>query len=248
MARPGIPDGPHPARVRDVMLGGRDNFAADREAAGRIEAMFPGARTLARQHREFARRATTWLASRGVAQFVDVGCGLPCPPTTGQVARETLPGARVAYADCDPLVLDRARRFLASEGAVVEADPARPETALDGPGLRGVIDLSEPVGMLLCGVLSGMDGDAARAAVAGYTARLAAGSGIAISVASWACQERGDEVAAAYKATVGGTWYNHSRETVASFFSAAGLRPWPLLSGAANSRQVSVISGVGLKQ
>jgi len=219
---PGIPalTEPSQARVYDYLLGGKDNFAADREAGDAIEAMFPGMKVLVRQQREFARRAAAWLYGEGVRQFLDVGCGLPSRPAVGDV----VPGCRVAYVDSDAVVLLHARALLAGPGAAaVAGDPARPGDVLGSGELREVIDLGEPAAVLLAGTLGGMDAGTARAAVRGYAAGLAPGSAIAVSCVSYADQRAADEAAAAYAEVTGGTWHSHSQRTIAGFFRAAGL-------------------------
>jgi len=211
---------PSGARIYDYLQGGKDNFAPDREAADRIEAMFPGMSKLVQQHREFARRAAKWLHGEGVHQFVDVGCGLPLPPTVSQA----VPCARVACVASDAVVLAHLRALAAGPRvAVVAGDEADPGSVLAAPELAEVIDLDEPCGVLLAGILSGMDADAARNAVAGYSAALPPGSAIAISCVSYADQRAGDQAAEAYRALTGGTYCSHSRETIRSFFEAAGL-------------------------
>lgn len=244
---------PNGARIYDCLLGGKDNFAADRDAADAIEAMFPGMSKLVRQHREFARRAARWLHDEGVQQFIDVGCGLPVPPTISQA----VPCARVACVASDPVVLAHLRALVAGPGvAVVAGDEADPGAALAAPELAEVIDLGEPAGVLLAGVLSGMDADTARSAVAGYAAALAPGSAVAISCVSYADQEAGGAAAKAYETVAGGTYLSHSRETIEGFFKTAGLHLaqcgvgdvrawWEPVSLA--ERPVSVLGGIGIK-
>ena len=107
-------DEPHPARVYDYLLGGKDNFQADREAADRSLARFPHANTPPRQNRGFLRRAVNYLAAEvGIRQFLDIGTGLPTSPNVHQVAQAANPESRVAYVDNDPLVLVHARAQLA---------------------------------------------------------------------------------------------------------------------------------------
>lgn len=244
---------PNGARIYDCLLGGKDNFAADRDAADRIEAMFPGMSKLVRQHREFARRAARWLHDEGVQQFIDVGCGLPVPPTVSQA----VPCARVACVASDPVVLAHLRALVAGPGvAVVAGNEADPGTVLAAPELAEVIDLGQPAGVLLCGVLSSMDAETARSVVAGYSAALPPGSAVAVSCVSYADQEAGDEAAGAYLAMTGGAFFSHSREAITGFFEAGGLHLaqcgvgdvrawWEPVSLA--ERPVSVLGAVGLK-
>src|SRR5579863_366522 len=92
-------DVPHPARVYNYLLGGTDNFAADREAAEMSLRFQPEIRDSARGNRRFLRRAVRVMGDAGIRQFLDVGCGLPSSPNT----HELVPGARVAYVDLDPV-------------------------------------------------------------------------------------------------------------------------------------------------
>ena len=105
----------HPARVYNYWLGGKDNFAADREAAEQAIAANPGIKTDVRANRAFLTRAVRYLAGEcGVRQFLDIGTGLPVAGNTHQVAQEVAPNARIVYADNDPIVLLHARALLSS--------------------------------------------------------------------------------------------------------------------------------------
>ncbi len=148
----------HPARRYDYLLGGKDNFAADRESAQRMLSVAPSARTGARENRAFLRRAVDYLAGEaGIRQFLDVGTGIPTSPNVHEVAQRVQPGTRVVYVDNDPIVLAHARALLTStpEGATayVDADLRRPEDILTDPDLLRTIDLAEPVALMLVAVL-----------------------------------------------------------------------------------------------
>ena len=120
----------HPARRYDYWLGGKDNFAADRESGDLVAAQFPGIRTAVIENRKFLRRAVTFLASEGIDQFLDVGTGLPTAENVHQVAQRIRPDARIVYVDNDPLVLVHARALLTSDPrgatAYIDADLTRP--------------------------------------------------------------------------------------------------------------------------
>ncbi|NUR24326.1 MAG: SAM-dependent methyltransferase [Catenulispora sp.] len=149
-------DAPHIARVYDFLLGGKDHFRADRQAAELILRANPHIRDACRQQRDFLRRAVRHLAAAGLRQFVDVGTGLPSVPATHQMARAVDAAARVAYVDNDPIVLSHARVLLADGGdgtAFVEGDFRTPQTLLRDPVLRSLIDLEEPVAILVTGLL-----------------------------------------------------------------------------------------------
>jgi S-adenosyl methyltransferase len=92
---------PHVARMYDYYLGGKDNFAVDREAVVAVEAAMPEVRQLARENRAFLRRAVTFMTASSVRQFIDIGAGLPTAGNTHEVAQAGAPGARVVYVDND---------------------------------------------------------------------------------------------------------------------------------------------------
>ncbi|BCY13110.1 SAM-dependent methyltransferase [Actinoplanes sp. L3-i22] len=148
---------PHPARVYDVLLGGKDNFAADRAAAEQGLKVNPNAATAPRENRAFLRRTVRFLAAPGIDQFLDIGTGLPTSPNVHEVAQAENPAARIVYADNDQLVLAHARALLTSSPpgrtAYVDGDLRRPAEILAAPALRATLDLTRPVGVLLFAVL-----------------------------------------------------------------------------------------------
>jgi len=255
---------PNMARVYDYLLGGKDNFAADREMAEDLldpEDGCPALRELVRDNRRFIAKAVTWLSmpgirlsAKGIRQYVDAGCGLPVHPAVHETARASGdPGARVAYVDNDPVVLTHLRA-LQHDGAgvaIIDGDLTDPARVLKDPALTGVIDLAEPVAVILGAVLHFRSADAAREIAAGWMAPLAAGSALVISVVHYQDPELAARMARRYTA---GTLHNHSPETVTGFFGdlrlphggAANLRNWPLPSG--NGGGAMVIGGIGLKK
>jgi hypothetical protein len=149
---------PHPARRYDYWLGGKDNFAADRESGDAIAAKFPAIRIAVMQNRRFLCRAVTFLAQEaGIRQFLDIGTGLPTANNTHEVAQAIAPKSRIVYVDNDPLVLVHARALLTSspEGATtyVEADLRNPEQILDSAELHRTLDFAQPVALMLLAVL-----------------------------------------------------------------------------------------------
>jgi O-methyltransferase involved in polyketide biosynthesis len=149
---------PHSARMYDYLLGGKDNFAADREAANGLVAAFPSLRTATRENRAFLGRAVRYLAAEaGVRQFLDIGAGLPTARNVHEITQEVAPASRVLYVDNDPLVLAHARALLASgpEGrtAYVHADLRQPQEILADPVTRELLDLTKPVALILVAVL-----------------------------------------------------------------------------------------------
>ncbi|MEW9530484.1 SAM-dependent methyltransferase [Microbispora sp. NPDC049125] len=153
---------PNAARMYNYLLGGKDNLPADRRAAERLLTVAPEARELALRSRAFLHRAVRHLAAdAGIRQFVDIGSGLPEGRTVHEVAAEADPGTRVAYVDNDPVVLAHSRAMSGATCTVtVEGDLRRPEEIMADDGLRSVIDLSEPVAILLVAVTHFLpDGD-----------------------------------------------------------------------------------------
>ncbi|HEY2670584.1 MAG TPA: SAM-dependent methyltransferase [Rugosimonospora sp.] len=177
----------HPARRYDYLLGGKDNFAADRESGDKLIAAFPTIRIGAQENRRFLRRAVTYLTSQaGIRQFLDIGTGIPTSPNTHEVAQAIAPESRVVYADNDPIVLAHARALLTStpEGATayLDADLHRPEQILEHPDLHRTLDLTRPVALMLVAVLHFMpDTDDPQGIVGRLVRALAPGSFLVVS-------------------------------------------------------------------
>jgi hypothetical protein len=149
------PTVPSAARIYDYLLGGKDNYAVDREAADRLLAVVPDQRLLARANRAFALRAVRFLAERGVRQVIDLGTGIPTSPSVHEVVQAVEPFARVVYVDSDPLVKVYNDALLASSNEVtsVEGDIRRPEEVLDHIRRHKLIDFTEPVTVVIAAVL-----------------------------------------------------------------------------------------------
>src|ERR1700691_2870721 len=148
---------PHPARVYDYFLGGKDNFAADREVAAQALRSWPTVRTAVRENRAFIGRAVRYLAAEGIDQFLDIGSGLPSGQNVHEVAQSVTPGAHVVYADNDPIVLAHARALLTSapdgKCAYIHADLREPSKILESPAVLSTLDFSRPIGLILAAVL-----------------------------------------------------------------------------------------------
>ncbi|MEU8569545.1 SAM-dependent methyltransferase [Streptomyces pathocidini] len=146
---------PHPARMYDYFLGGRDNYEVDRAAAERVIEIIPDALPSARANRDFLRRAVRTVVVGGIRQILDIGTGIPTSPNTHEIARESAPDVRVAYVDNDPIVGAHAAARLTSEGSTgfALADVRSPETVLGDPVVRELIDFGQPVALLLVAVL-----------------------------------------------------------------------------------------------
>jgi len=146
----------HIARVYDYWLGGKDNFAADRDVGDKILAIHPETVLSVQANRRFLARSVRFLAAEaGIRQFLDVGTGLPSANNTHEVAQAIAPESRVLYVDNDPIVLVHARALLTSspegETGYLEAD-MKDTTAILGGAAR-VLDFSQPVGVMLVAVL-----------------------------------------------------------------------------------------------
>jgi S-adenosyl methyltransferase len=180
-------DRPHPARVYDYLLGGKDNYAADREAAHAGLKANPNSRIPPRENRAFLRRAVRYLAREaGISQFLDIGTGIPTSPNVHEVAQEINPQARIVYVDNDPIVLVHARALLTSgdqgKTAYIDADLRDVSKILASAELRATLDLSQPVGLLLIAVLHFIgDDDKPHEIVSQLIDNLPAGSYLALS-------------------------------------------------------------------
>ncbi len=174
---------PNVARMYDYWLGGKDNFAADREAAERQSAAIPALPWLARQNRDFLRRAVRFLAGEGITQFLDIGSGLPTNQNVHEVAQEVNPEARVVYADIEPVVVNHAQALLSgSRTAAIRGDVCHPDEILGAPEVRRLLDLSQPVAVLVLAVLHIIPDEADPAgAMARLRAAMAPGSYLVIS-------------------------------------------------------------------
>ena len=217
------PARPNIARVWDYWLGGKDNFAADRELAEKMLAVHPVSARMARENRQFLGRAVSYVAARGVRQFIDVGAGLPTALNTHEIAQRIDPEARVAYVDNDPVVISHARSLLAKSSGViaVPGDMRDPAAILCDPGLTGLLDPAEPACVILSAILHFADAATARDVAGTFARALAPGSYLIISVGSGDASE-GEKFTSAYTAA---RIYIHSAEEIAGFFDGLRLVP-----------------------
>jgi hypothetical protein len=177
------PAKPNVARIYDYLLGGEEHFAADRHAAQRLIAELPNAPLVARANRVFLAAAVRRVAREGVAQYLDIGAGLPTSPSVHECARAVIPAARVVYVDNDPVAVTHARALLATgDGAIaIEGDARRPGVILTDPRLAALIDLSEPMCVLLVSMLHFVTPEEADMIVGTFRHRMAPGSYLVIS-------------------------------------------------------------------
>jgi hypothetical protein len=147
---------PHVSRVYDYLLGGKDNYAADRAVADQMIAALPALQVGVRAQREVLGRVVRYLVGEaGVRQLLDIGSGLPTAENVHEIAQRTEPATRVVYVDNDPVVLSHARALLAEDEAtfVAAGDLRDPAGILADPAVRDQLDWEQPVGLLICGIL-----------------------------------------------------------------------------------------------
>jgi SAM-dependent methyltransferase len=215
---------PSVARVYDAILGGKDNFAADRAVAAEAHAAFPDGGKAAHVNRALLGRAVRYMAAQGVTQFIDLGSGLPTARNTHEIAQAVSPSARVAYVDNDPVVLAHGRALLADNDStvVVSADLTDPAAVTAAPGIAGFLDLSRPTGLILNAVLHHVpDAQQPHNAVARYKELLAPGSYLLITHFANASEHarRLEEVLLRML----GSGQLRSREEITSFFDGFDL-------------------------
>ncbi len=174
---------PHSARIWNYWLGGKDNYAVDREAGDQYKEIFPGIAVVAQTSRAFLTRAVRYLASEaGIRQFLDIGTGLPTADNTHQVAQRVAPESRIVYVDNDPLVLAHARALLTSapEGSTeyLDADIRKPAAILDTAA--GLLDFTQPIALMLMGIMGHFTDEEAYPIVSRLLAGLPSGSYFAL--------------------------------------------------------------------
>src|SRR5689334_17353852 len=178
---------PHPARMYDWYLGGKDNYPVDEEMGRQMLALDPRVPVMARVNRAFMHRATRWLAQNGVRQFLDIGTGIPTEPNLHQIAQAVAPDARVVYCDNDPIVLAHAAALLRSSDRGVteylQADVRDPDAILDGA--RKILDFDRPVALSLVALLHFVpDADGAHELVGRLLSELPSGSHLMVTHAT----------------------------------------------------------------
>jgi hypothetical protein len=184
-----VPEGvdvtvPNVARMYDYVLGGYHNFAVDREYAERLEQAFPGLRQGAYAARALLGRVVRRLVDAGIRQFLDIGSGIPTVGNVHEVTERVASGVRVMYVDIDPVAVAHTRAILAGHPRVrmLQADLRRPVDIVNHPDVRDLLNLSEPVAVILMSVLHFIpDADNPERIVGQLRDTVAAGSYIALS-------------------------------------------------------------------
>jgi len=176
---------PNMARMYNYALGGKDNFAADREAVQNLFKLAPENAYVPKANRQFLGKAVRFAAEQGIRQFIDLGAGLPSHGATHEVARLVQPDTHVVYVDSDPIVLAHARALLAGNDAglgVIAEDIRNTGAILEHPLTQRLIDFSQPVAVLFVAVLHGIpDADDPAGIVADFARPLAPGSYVILS-------------------------------------------------------------------
>jgi hypothetical protein len=196
---------PHSARIYDYLLGGKDNFEADRAAAATIVEASPSLPISMRANRQYMARVAHYLAADlGIRQFLDIGTGLPTSPNLHEVVQGIAPESRVVYVDNDPIVLVHARALLTTQpdGATsyIDADLRDTHGILSADELTGTLDFSRPISVSLIAVLQFITDEAdARRIIDDLMAPMPPGSTLSISTVT-AHNEQAVAGAAAYRA------------------------------------------------
>ncbi|WP_436762547.1 SAM-dependent methyltransferase [Streptosporangium sp. V21-05] len=222
------PSVPSVARMYDYYLGGKDNFASDREAAEQFIRVMPGIREMARDNRAFLSRVVELLARQGVRQFLDIGSGLPTRDNVHQVAHRVAPESRVVYVDNDPIVLTHGRALLEDNPftSVVQADMREPEELLAHPQIEGVIDFTRPVAVLMISMLHFIPDDALVTRImSAIRERLVPGGHLVVTHAfagevSAEVHEAGQKV---YRSTSAGALTSRGPEQLTELMSGMGM-------------------------
>jgi SAM-dependent methyltransferase len=217
------------ARVYDYLLGGSHNFLADQDVGRMVVALEPNARAIGQANRAFLGRAVRFLAAAGIRQFLDIGSGIPTEGNVHEVAQQATPGARVVYADIDPVAVAHSKAILAGHpgATIIEGDLREPEKILSHEAARGVLDFGRPAGLLLVAVLHFIsDAEDPWRIVATLRDALAPGSYLVLCHGT----EEGKPAAAhaaerLYHRSVAGNLHMRSRAEIERFFDGFELVP-----------------------
>jgi hypothetical protein len=255
------PEVPSIARTYDYVLGGKDNFPADRAIGDIFLQQFPGAAAIAVDNRECLIRAVRFISAElGISQFLELGSGLPAADNVHEVARRVNPATRVVYVDNDPLVLAHGRALLAEDDQTVVtwADITDPASVLELPELHELLDLSRPVAVMMGAVLHHLlDEENPLGVVEAVRAAIPAGSSLFISHFRTLGDPESAKMEAVMHETFGrGIW--RADEEIAEYFSGTdlvspGIVPcagWHPDNGPAEltGYQQLIVAGLGIKR
>lgn len=251
---------PSNARLYDYFLGGAHNFAVDRDLAQQIVKMTPNIGQTMRANRTFLRRAVRYLVSQGIRQFLDIGSGIPTVGNVHEVAREASPDSRVVYVDVDPVAVAHSRAILNGDDrtTVLCVDGRKPDQVLAETRATGLIDLTQPVAVLLLGVVHFLpDADDPAEVLATLRDAVPAGSYLALTHVT--TDDQPPEVVAAFELSkhTAEPIIPRSRAEVAAFFGdftlvEPGLVRIPLwrpddTADIEDPERINAYAGVGFK-
>jgi hypothetical protein len=217
---------PNVARVYDYMLGGKDNFAADRQLGDQLLEQFLGSDAIARQNRAFLGRAVRYCAGQGVRQFLDLGSGLPTMDNVHEVARRVIPRASVVYVDNDKVAHVHASALLAtSDGvAAIPEDVREPTSVLAEVTARRLLDLAQPTVIVLAATLHLItDQEDPAGIVAAFRDAIPSGSYLIISHATHDFLPEESARARSMYCGASSPLVTRSREEIAAFFAGFEL-------------------------
>jgi S-adenosyl methyltransferase len=255
-------DSPSPARVYDALLGGSHNFEVDRRAAQAGTKMVPELPITAAANRRFLRRAVTHLADSGIRQFVDIGAGIPTVGNTHEIVQAIDPAARVVYVDIDAIAVAHASSLLADNdrALAMRGDLRAPEELLTSIEQTGLVDLSEPVGLLMVAVLHLIpDADHPADAVATLRDAVASKSQLVIShLTSEGHEQDADRLSSAVARRDRVSLIFRPRQDIEAFFAdfrlvppgltrVAEWRPDPAEEAVGSLGRSLILAGVGSK-
>jgi len=249
---------PQTARIWNYLLGGKDNFAADRAVGDQITEAMPHLGTYARLSRKYLARAVHYLATEvGIRQFLDIGTGLPTADNTHEVAQRAASDARIVYVDNDPLVLAHARALLTStpDGATayVDASLYHPEAILEEAGKT--LDLKQPVALMLMGIIGHVESDEeAKSIIDRLMAGLPSGSYLAMYDGS-DTEEAVVEAARIWNISAEPKYHLRSPERIAALFDGleiiepgvVSVTRWKPDEEALAAPDIAQVAGVGRK-
>ena len=216
---------PNIARVYDYWLGGKDNFAVDRQLGDKLLDLYPPTAEIVRENKQFLARAIAWVAGEGIRQFIDLGAGLPTSPSTQETAQAVTPDARVAYVDNDPVVVVHLRAVLASgeqHVTVVDHDVRDVDAVLDEVSIG--IDLQAPTCLILGSLLHFFPVHLGQDMVNRYVKALGSGSYVILSVGR-SSGEQSERFMSIYRTDGAPPMYHYTTADITDLFASLEMVP-----------------------